>query len=71
MVTGEHIRTRRLAAGLTQEALARLAHVSVVTVARLESGRHEPSALTVAKLTAALDVVPSLAERARAKQSAA
>jgi hypothetical protein len=64
MTTAEHFRTRRIAAGLSQEALARRAGVALVTVARVEGGRSEPSPLTVARLTAALDAAPTLVDRA-------
>lgn len=44
----------RLAAGLTQEALAKRAGVSVETISRLEAGKHKPQAATMEKLDRAL-----------------
>lgn len=46
--------TSRLAAGWTQEELARRAKVSVETISRLESAKHKPQAATVEKIEAAL-----------------
>jgi len=46
--------TQRLAAGLSQEQLAKRAKVAVETISRLEGGKHKPQAATVAKLEAAL-----------------
>ncbi len=63
------IRTRRLAAGLTQDALARKAGISAITVSRIERGL-KATPLTLARLVAVLDAVPSLAELAKAAQSA-
>lgn len=40
----------------TQESLAAKAGVSVFTISRLESGRHEPTLTTLAKLAGALDI---------------
>jgi ribosome-binding protein aMBF1 (putative translation factor) len=45
--------TTRLAAGWTQEELARRAKVSVETVSRLESAKHTPQSATVEKIDAA------------------
>ena len=45
---------RRLAAGLTQTELARLAGVRLETVNRVENARHTPSTATIARLDAAL-----------------
>lgn len=39
--------TRRLAAGWTQEQLARKAKVRVETISRLESAKHKPQAATL------------------------
>jgi transcriptional regulator with XRE-family HTH domain len=52
---GPLVRTRRRAAGLTQQELADLAHVSVGTVRDLGQGRtHRPGQDSVAKLAGAL-----------------
>lgn len=45
----------RMEKGLTQEALARRAKLSVGYVARLEIGRQEPTLLTLKRLAKALD----------------
>lgn len=71
VMDADTLRSRRLRAGLSQEALARLAGVALVTIARIENGRTIARPLTVARLAAALDAAPSLAEQARAKQPAA
>lgn len=39
--------TRRLAAGWTQEELAKRAKISVETISRLEGGKHKPQAATL------------------------
>lgn len=44
----------RLAAGLTQEELARLAGVRQETISRLESGKHSPTLRTMEKIDRAL-----------------
>lgn len=44
----------RLAAGLSQEELARLAGVRQETISRLESGKHSPTLRTVAKIDRAM-----------------
>lgn len=69
METATTIRTRRLAAGLTQDALARKAGISAITVSRIERGL-KAAPLTLARLVAVLDAVPSLAELAKAAHSA-
>lgn len=46
---------RRLAAGLSQQELAKVASVRVETISRLESGRHQPRRGTMAKLEKALN----------------
>jgi DNA-binding XRE family transcriptional regulator len=46
--------TQRLAAGLTQEELARLAGVRQETICRLESGKHSPTVRTVERIEKAL-----------------
>lgn len=47
--------TKRQAAGLTQEALARLAGVRQETICRLESGKHSPTVRTVERIEQALE----------------
>lgn len=54
-MTGKALRRARLRAGLTQRQLAQLAGVTIVTVARCESGRHEATDLTWARLGRALE----------------
>jgi ribosome-binding protein aMBF1 (putative translation factor) len=46
--------TRRLAAGWTQERLARKAGVRVETVSRLEGAKHHPQQATIDKIDRAL-----------------
>jgi putative transcriptional regulator len=48
------VRTRRIAAQLTQAELGRLVGVSRQTVAQIEAGRSAPSALIALKLSHAL-----------------
>jgi DNA-binding XRE family transcriptional regulator len=45
---------RRIEAGLTQKALAKLADVRLETVSRLEGGKHKPTRETVLRLDRAL-----------------
>lgn len=47
--------TRRLAAGWTQEELARRAGVSSETISRLEGAKHKPQAATVEKVESAFE----------------
>jgi DNA-binding XRE family transcriptional regulator len=47
------IRIRRF---LSMARLARMADLSVSTIRDIEAGRHQPSAITAAKLSAALDM---------------
>jgi len=54
VTTGTRLRRQRLAAGLSQAALARAAGVTSTTVCRLERGRHRPSMVTLEKLARAL-----------------
>lgn len=49
------IKTKREAAGLSQEELARVSDVSRVSIARYESGKREPTLTIAAKLAAALN----------------
>jgi len=46
--------TRRLAAGWTQEKLARRAGVRVETISRLEGAKHQPQQATIEKIDRAL-----------------
>lgn len=48
------IKAERLAAGLTQQELARLAGVRQETISRLESGKHSPTVRMVEKIDDAL-----------------
>ena len=58
------IKTKREAAGLSQEELARVSDVSRVSIARYESGKREPTLTIAAKLAAALNCsVDDLVER--------
>jgi DNA-binding XRE family transcriptional regulator len=64
---GAELRRRRLLAGWSVAQLARMANVSTNTLHHVENGRGtlRPSALTLAKLAAALGMpVPPAAERA-------
>ncbi len=53
---GERIRVARGARGMTQEQLAHKAGLSRAYVARLETGRHNPPVLTLARIAKALKV---------------
>jgi transcriptional regulator with XRE-family HTH domain len=53
---GPRLKKARHEAGLTQEALAHAAGLSLPTVQRSEAGRHEPSLATVRALSGALDI---------------
>ena len=44
----------RVAAGLSQKELARRAGIRVETLCRIETGKHTPSAATIAKIDGAL-----------------
>lgn len=46
-------------AGLTQEELAEKTGIQQSHISRLERGQHSPSRVTIEKLAAALDVLPS------------
>lgn len=50
----------RFAASMTQEELARRAHVTRETVGALEAGRHQPRRLTAESIASALGVEPSI-----------
>ncbi len=49
------LKKRRVEAGLSQQALAQIAGLSLNTVSRLESGRQYPAARTVRDLAFALE----------------
>jgi len=53
-----NLRRFRVAAGLSQGALAQAAGIRDRTIQRLEAGEHFPKPLTIRKLAAALDVSP-------------
>lgn len=53
--TGAQIRARRERHGISQQALAEMAHVSRTTLRALEDGRVSPQGSTVGKVLAALD----------------
>ena len=53
---GKNLRRLRKAAGLTFEALARKAGLSLGYVQRLEAGQHDPPVSTLRKLAKALRV---------------
>jgi DNA-binding XRE family transcriptional regulator len=46
---------RRIEAGLTQKAMAKLAGVRLETISRIESGKHAPTRETVLRLDRALN----------------
>lgn len=52
----QRLKDARTAAGITQEALAQSAGLSLPTIQRSEAGRHEPSVPTLRCLAAALGV---------------
>ncbi len=53
VVIARDIITSRIAAGWTQEELAKRAGVSAETISRLEGGKHKPQAATIEKIDAA------------------
>jgi transcriptional regulator with XRE-family HTH domain len=53
-----HIKQLREKSGITQEALAKKAGLSLGYIGRLEIGRHDPSLSTLIKLAKALKVKP-------------
>jgi transcriptional regulator with XRE-family HTH domain len=56
VTTGERIRVRRQARGLTHEQLAWRAGVSLATVSRLERGvGHQPNLSTLQRIAGALE----------------
>lgn len=55
-ILGDNIRTRRKELGLTQEALAESAGVSMFTVQAYESGRRWPELPTLDKISAVLGI---------------
>ena len=53
---GEELRSRRKAAGLSQESLAHAAGVHVNVVGRLERGQYNPSVLVLHAVASKLNV---------------
>lgn len=53
---GEQIRTRRVALGLSRDELAERAGISRQSVWTIETGQYGPTATTVLKLLAALEI---------------
>ena len=53
---GERVRRFRASAGLTQEALARVAHIGRVTLVRLEKGEQSPRFKTLKAVAEALGI---------------
>jgi len=58
MSLSDNVRRLRHARFLTQVELAKKAHVTPVTVARIEAGNYVPYAKTIRHLAAALEVEP-------------
>ena len=72
---GEHVRKRRLEAGLSQAALARTLRVSAFTIIGWEKGRITPPTVTMGRVIQWLGYDPmppgeTLAERLKAKRRA-
>lgn len=65
---GQWLRTKRLALGLTQTALAQLAHCAPITVRKVEAGQRQPSAILAHHLALALGI--PLADRLAFVQAA-
>lgn len=57
---GQVLKKQRSAHGLSQEALALEAGVDRTFVGQIERGLHQPSLTTLVKLSAALEVQPSV-----------
>ena len=57
----------RVKLGLTQRELARIAHVRVETLCRIETGKHTASTATIAKVDRALKAAAGRKRRASAK----
>lgn len=55
---GERLYLARTKRDMTMDQLSAKAGISQPNISRLESGRHDPSASTIAKLAAALSVDP-------------
>lgn len=56
MSVGELLRREREAAGLSQEAVAHRAGVSVSTIIRMEGGKLQPTAVNLFAIAGVLDV---------------
>jgi transcriptional regulator with XRE-family HTH domain len=57
---GERVSYLRIQRGLTQTTLAKRANVSQSTIAQIESGKKDPSVLTLEEIALALDVHVSI-----------
>ncbi|WP_165776916.1 helix-turn-helix domain-containing protein [Paremcibacter congregatus] len=55
---GAELRRMRVEHGLTQEALSHNADISISFLKKLEAGNKQPSALTLFKLSRALETTP-------------
>lgn len=55
MTSGQSIRKRRLAKGMTQEELAEKTHITARTIQRIENGEVEPRAFTLRAIASALE----------------
>jgi transcriptional regulator with XRE-family HTH domain len=53
---GRRVRDRRLYQNLTQEGLRDLTGISIDTIQRIESGRHDPKVSYLCRLAVALEV---------------
>jgi transcriptional regulator with XRE-family HTH domain len=62
MFLGDKIRELRLARGLSQETLARMALISTRTLVRIENRQHHPRPDTLRRIADALGVRPDFFE---------
>lgn len=56
VIVGKNLRERRLALGLSQEALAHEAGITPSFLSQIENGKRNPTIVTVSMLAAALDM---------------